>query len=169
MSGYFTRTQYDDCYFNTYSTTTSAPLGYSLYAGKFEHDNSKSKTFCDRNYCDKCDDNNSATIPNNWDSVPLRTDIESDLSGRSRILSKCPTQKYLPCGLKKYEDLGAKKPLEFEKQFGTDFCGVGSVTNPWLCERNINPTNLKQYDPSILLEKAKLTNGRVVFTLNKVN
>ncbi len=71
----FNRLSYDSCAYSKTLQQSTDPLEYSLYKGKFES-------------CKNCPD-----FTNNLD-FGVRTDVESDLKGQTRIGSKCVSEKY---------------------------------------------------------------------------
>ena len=75
--GAYNRTMYDNCAYDLKVKTSTTPLEYALYEGKYEN-------------CNKCKYNNQFVKP--YDLV----DIESDLTNRNRLQSKCPSMKYKP-------------------------------------------------------------------------
>ena len=73
----FNRLSYDSCAYSKTLQESTDPLEYSLFKGKFES-------------CATCV---VGDYTNNLD-FGIRSDIESDLKGQSRIESKCPSEKY---------------------------------------------------------------------------
>jgi hypothetical protein len=121
MSGIFNKTLYDDCAFKQRTMTSVEPLFYELYNGKFEN----SLT---------CKNNKGSQIPNTWGSIGLRTDVESELQYRTIPLTKCATEKYIACG---YTKGNGKKSNAYTG------CTNNVVITPFLCDRDIVPTNMK--------------------------
>ncbi len=77
----------DDCYINQYNYTTSSPLNYMLYNGKYENNTLY------------CAGNNNCNTENNWTTIGDRTDVDSYLKNVSLYSSKCVINKNLPCNL----------------------------------------------------------------------
>ena len=73
----FSRLSYDSCAYSKNLQQSTDPLEYSLFKGKFES-------------CTTCP---IGDFTNNLD-FGIRSDIESDLKGQSRIGSKCPSEKF---------------------------------------------------------------------------
>ena len=73
----FNRLSYDSCAYSKTLQQSTDPLEYNLFKGKFEA-------------CNTCP---VGDFTNNLD-FGVRSDIESDLKGQSRLGSKCPSEKY---------------------------------------------------------------------------
>lgn len=73
-----TRTPYDPCAYNKEISESVAPYAYQMYDGKFENNN-------------RCV-YEVFTRPFDRDIV----NIESDLTNRTRMNSRCPSQQYTP-------------------------------------------------------------------------
>ena len=73
------RLKYDCCTYKTDLRQSTSPLGYMLYEGKFEN-------------CGKCMHNN---VFYRKQDVRL-VDVESELSNRTRVGTRCPEFKYNP-------------------------------------------------------------------------
>jgi len=73
----FNRLSYDSCAYSKNLQQSVDPLEYSLFKGKFES-------------CISCP---VGDFTNNLD-FGIKSDIESDLKGQTRIGSKCPIEKY---------------------------------------------------------------------------
>jgi len=73
----FNRLSYDSCAYSKNLQQSTDPLEYYLYKGKFES-------------CTQCV---VGDFTNNLD-FGIRSDIESDLKGQTRVGSKCPSEKY---------------------------------------------------------------------------
>lgn len=76
--GFSSRLPYDLCAYNKELGESTAPYAYQMYDGKFEN-------------CNKCVYDHY-TRPFDGDIV----DVDSDLSNRTRIASKCPSKMYNP-------------------------------------------------------------------------
>lgn len=68
---------YDSCAYSKTLQESTNPLEYNLFKGKFES-------------CNSCP---IGDFTNNLD-FGVRTDIESDLKGQTRLGSKCPSEKF---------------------------------------------------------------------------
>jgi hypothetical protein len=71
----FNRLTYDSCAYAKTLQQSTDPLEYQLYKGKYEG-------------CAQC-----TTYTNNLD-FGVKTDVESDLKGQTRVGSKCPDTKF---------------------------------------------------------------------------
>jgi len=135
MSGYNSRFLNDQCTYDQYIRTTVEPCNYKLYSGAFEHDemtikNGPCKT-SEKYGCKYCDTNNTANIEARWDTIGLRTDIESDLITITRPNTRCADLKFHPCG------------PGCTSKFCEVTCPNHVVVNTLVCDRHIVPTNNK--------------------------
>ena len=73
----FNRLSYDSCAYSKTLQQSTDPLEYSLFKGKFES-------------CNACP---VGDYTNNLD-FGVRSDIESELKGQTRLGSKCPSEKF---------------------------------------------------------------------------
>jgi len=121
MSGIFNKTLYDDCAFKQRTMTSTEPLHYELFNGKFENGLT-------------CKKNSGAFVANTWKTIGSRTDVESELQFRTIPLTKCATEKYIACG---FTGNNGKKSNSYTK------CSNNIVVTPYLCDRDIVPTNMK--------------------------
>jgi hypothetical protein len=136
MSGYNARFLYDQCNFEQNLKSTTDPCRYQLFNDKYENTNMTIKNGpcsgdISRIGCDPCFTNKTANIEAKWDTIGIRTDIESDLMSINRPMTRCGDLKYHPCGsgcTKKY----------CEKK-----CQNHVVVNTLACNRSIVPTNNK--------------------------
>ena len=115
MSGSYNRKLYDNCQFQLKLRESVSPGEYKLYAGAHENE-------LNTEYCQK---NGKATISNKWDAVGKRTEVESELLYLVRG-SNCNHDKHKPCDL-------SKEPR----------CNPGVPAVPYVCDRDIVPTNMK--------------------------
>ena len=124
MSGYNSRFLYDQCTFDQNLKSSVEPCKYRLVVDKYENQNMTIKNGpCGGDLkkigCKPCDTNTSANIEAKWDTIGLRTDIESDLFAINRPNTRCADLKYHPCGkgcTKKYcEKKGIKMYRFLEK------------------------------------------------------
>lgn len=135
MAGIFSRSQYDECYFDQRNLSNINEYSYSMnvdsYVNPNFNKNVKSNT-CDLhgqnvNNCSICNANKDAGLLQSPDNFAKRTEIENNLFGIERPLSLCGTQKYTGCAI--------KSSVASE-------CDNVIAANPYLCERDIVPTNL---------------------------
>jgi len=136
MSGYNARFLYDQCTFDQNLKSSTEPCRYSLLVGKFENNNMTIKNGPCKNDskkigCAPCDTNNKANIEAKWETIGLRTDIESDLLAINRPNTRCVDLKYHPCGPNCSKKDCPKK------------CPKYVVVNTLVCDRHIVPTNNK--------------------------
>jgi hypothetical protein len=73
----FNRLSYDSCAYSKTLQQSTDPLEYNLFKGKFES-------------CNSCP---VGDFTNNLE-FGIRSDIESDLKGQTRLVSKCPSEKF---------------------------------------------------------------------------
>ena len=73
----FNRLGYDSCAYAKTLQQSTDPLEYNLYRGKYEG-------------CAQCE---ISSYTNNLD-FGIKTDVESDLKGQTRVGSKCPDSKF---------------------------------------------------------------------------
>lgn len=136
MAGFNSRFLYDQCTFDQNLRSSTEPCRYQLVVDKFENNNMGiQKDPCIKgptNYsCKTCDINSTANIESTWDTIGIRTDIESDLLVLNLPNSRCVDIKYHPCG-----NL-CNKPNCVKK------CPNPIIVNTRVCDRNIVPTNNK--------------------------
>ena len=115
MSGSYNRKLYDNCQFQLKLKESVTPGDYRLYPGQAENE-------LNSEYCEK---NIKANIPNTWSAIGYRTDIESELLYLVKG-SNCVHDKHKPCDKSN------------EKR-----CNPGIPAVPYICERDIVPTNMK--------------------------
>lgn len=137
MSGYNCRSKFDECDFKQASAASMGQRHYAMFNGMYENPNNTKTVYpCSHGgvfagaQCRACQHNKDATIDNDFSSIEVRTDIESDLRIMRKSLGRCMANKYLPC------------PLD-EKA-----CTKHVVVNPILCDRDIVPTNMVRYQKS---------------------
>ena len=115
MSGIFDKKLYDDCQIKLKLGESTKPSIYNLYPGAYEND-------LNNQYCKK---NTNSTISNKWDSIGKRTDIESELIQISKRGTNCVSDKHKPC-----------------TNANDITCNPGVAANPYICNRDIVPTNM---------------------------
>jgi hypothetical protein len=137
MSGISSRTSFDNCALSQLTKTSVGPSEYALFL-----DYNISPTFryskdvvCNANdkqkiKCDSCDVNKNAIVNLGPESFGLRSEIQDNLNGITRNLTKCASEKFLSCQF----NVPNRKKGECENYI---------AVTPKLCERNIVPTNLK--------------------------
>jgi hypothetical protein len=137
MSGYNSRFLYDQCTIDQNLKSSTDPCRYQLMLDKFENINMTIKNgpcqgdINKKMKCDPCNDNRIANIEAKWDTIGLRTEIESDLWAINRPNTRCVDLKYHPCG------------PGCNKQYCSKTCPNHVIVNTRLCDRNIVPTNNK--------------------------
>ena len=134
MSGYNSRFLYDQCTFDQNLISSTKPGKYDLLVDKYENENMTIKNSPCKNSkinCKPCNTNDKATIEAKWNSIGVRTDIESDLWAINRLNTRCANLKYFPCGPGCNTKYCEKK------------CPNHVVVNTIICDRHIVPTNNK--------------------------
>jgi hypothetical protein len=142
MSGLQTNLKYDqNTTFQNLVQITRQHLNYDFFQPKYEnYPQSQIVSTCDGKFlvadCVVCDAN-QGSMTNTLQNLTYRLDVENDLLGKTRLLSGCDTDKYLPYYAK---DANAPNPNK-------------AIVQPLLCERKIVPTNMKPFtspfpDPS---------------------
>jgi len=135
MSGIFSRTQYDECYFDQRNAANINEYNYQMNVDSYVNPNlngNTKKQSCNIHSskvdnCAICNANKEADLFQSPEDFGKRTTIENNLFGIERPLSLCGTQKYTGCAIK------SQVPNE---------CDNIVAVNPFLCERDIVPTNL---------------------------
>lgn len=137
MSGIFSRTQYDDCYSTEYKNINEQKYNYSLFLNYNVSPNMKANTnICihnnleDKVDCHTCDLNKEATIDKTPKHFKKLTEIDSNLKGINRHLTYCNNKKFKGC---------------FSNQ-DSEECANNITINPYLCDRDVVPTNMKKFD-----------------------
>jgi hypothetical protein len=136
MSGINSRLIHDSCAQSEKTKTSCAPGNYAIYLDSYVSPTLKtSKDVVCLNEsklvgCDSCDTNKNATLELGPQSFVQRADIEDNLRGIKRNLSLCSNQHFMSC------DVNAANRIAGE-------CTNVITVNPYLCDRNIAPTNLK--------------------------
>ena len=118
MSGQWDRLPYDGCATNWKLNQSIAPgsNNYALYVGVHENDlNSQ-----------YCDENKNCSIQNTWKTIGKRTEIESNLLDIDNRATLCNDDKHAPC------EQNSQKPM----------CNIGIPCTPYVCDRDITPTNM---------------------------
>ena len=114
--GIFARNLYGKCETEQALKQNLGPGQYRLR--KFAHEVPLNSNMCNKN--------TNAVIPNTYDGIGYRTHIENDLTVRVR-LTDCDADKHKPC------TVGSTSIS----------CNPGVPANPFVCERDIVPTNMK--------------------------
>jgi len=136
MSGINSRLMYDSCAQAEKTKTVVAPGNYAMFLDNYVSPTLKSsKDIVCLNEtktigCNQCDTNKNATLELGPQSFVQRADIEDNLRGVKRNLTKCTNQKFMSC------EVNAANRIAGE-------CNNVITVNPYLCDRNIVPTNLK--------------------------
>lgn len=134
MAGYNSRFLYDQCTFDQNLKMTTEPCRYQHLVDKFENNNMAiGKDPCMKSNCKfgckSCDYNNNANIEARWDTIGLRTDIESDLWVLNRPNTRCIKYKFHKCN------------KECSKEKCNKTCPNYIILNTLICDRSIVPTN----------------------------
>lgn len=127
MSGISNKLNFDQCYMDQYVRTSEGVAAYTQFLDFYVNPNTNlpAPPVCttfgnDTASCSACSKNTEATLSRAPTDFEKRTDIESCLRGIGRPLSLCSSGKNLMC--------------------------AGEVTvNPFLCDRDITPTNLPKF------------------------
>lgn len=142
---FFARPLYDNCNYYQDLHQSTSPLNYALLVDNYENKQNSNAVFpCNGSFvevkCEPCLDNKEANITNTFDSVPYRTDIESELKLINYRLSRCSGEKFQPCqaGCLKCGSKGVAGALN-----SYPVCNKVIPTVALLCDRKIVPTNMK--------------------------
>lgn len=134
MSGIFSRTQYDECYFNEYKKINEQNYNYSLFLDYNVNPNMQTNmNVCmhnniNKNNCNVCNLNKDATLDKTPDNFKKITEIDGNLKGINYQLSYCDNKKFKGCFTESEE------------------CANNIIINSQLCDREIAPTNMKKFD-----------------------
>lgn len=132
MSGNFGKLKYDECAYNQYVRMTIEPGMYNHFLNRFENNvDSVIDKSCNKN----------ANIKNDIKSINSEIlDIDSELKLYTYRASTCAVKKYLPKKLNCVNDVNQ--------------CDTKNiVVVPKICDRLINPTNMKMPKYSGLVYK----------------
>lgn len=135
MSGLNTRTNNDLCAIEQQTRDSIGDANYRLVVDAYVHPKFKSgpDAVCKEGSnagCLMCNENVSATMNLGSVSFGTRVDLEDNLRGIKRIYTKCSNSKFTPC------DFPSSNRIDGE-------CTNTITFNPYLCERDIVPTNVK--------------------------
>jgi len=109
------RKLYDSCQLSqTLKQSVDPTDKHILFIDKFEN----------KLNSEHCKKNNDADIKNTFDDIGKRTEIENDLYDLNKG-TNCIDDKHKPCS-----NSNEKK------------CNIGVLANPYICERDITPTNM---------------------------
>jgi hypothetical protein len=124
MSAYFSNLIYDPCALAQRLKESTGPMQYRLYLGAFEN----------------C--NNICAVPGNFPENPIPfVDVESELTGRTRIQSLCPGANYPFCN-------GGNCITTDDKR-------IPPFIPYMACDRDITPTNMRKLNnPGYVLPNA---------------
>jgi hypothetical protein len=114
---------YDKCAYGQKIQSSTDPLSYQLFTGKFENCGRCNKTQTYSGQYENC--GTTACYKNN--KTLLRVDVESDLRGIDRVASQCSSLKYHP---------NCNNPSTCVSKNDSR---VPTFSPPYLCE--IRPTN----------------------------
>jgi hypothetical protein len=146
MSGYQTQSMYDE---NTTKQDlvqiTSISNSYNYFLPMWENRPVTDKLgTCNGKFvhveCELCKENENV-MTNTLENLDYRIDTENDLSGRTRILSKWDGSKYVPC----YASNGCTKETNTTNEKTNPCDSIKPIAAPLLCDRFVNPTNMRQY------------------------
>jgi|SaaInlStandDraft_3_1057020.scaffolds.fasta_scaffold83282_2 hypothetical protein len=133
MSGIHARSRNDKCAVKEYYADSMEPANYALNVDARVNPSFKTneQTLCtDKSMgCSKIKDSN-ATMNLGPETFGKRIDIEENLRGTNRILSKCQSAKHYPC------------TIEASNRLAGECVNVITV-NPHLYDRDIVPTNME--------------------------
>jgi len=135
MSGIQTNLKYDvNTTVQNLVQVTRKHLNYDFVTEKYEnYPNSHIVSTCDGKFlvaeCNTCNAN-QGSMTNTLQNLNYRIGLENDLLGKTRLLSDCDADKYLPYYAK---DPNAENPYK-------------AIVQPLLCERQIVPTNMKPFN-----------------------
>jgi hypothetical protein len=138
MSGINSRLIHDSCAISEKIKTSCTAGDYSMFLDYHINPNFRkaSDVPCINSVktvgCDACDKNKNATLELGPQTFGELTSIENNLRGIHRNLSKCSNQQFMSCELNPNSESRIKGE-----------CDNVVILNPYLCERNIVPTNLK--------------------------
>jgi hypothetical protein len=129
MSSYFSNLIYDPCALAQRVRESTGPMQYRLYLGAYEN----------------C--NNICATPGNFPANPIPlVDVDSELTGRTRIQSLCSGSKYPYCN-------GGECLLTDDKR-------IPPFTPYMACDRDITPTNMRPLsNPGYVLPSANFCAG----------
>jgi hypothetical protein len=137
MSGIFTRPQYDECYSKEYKKMNDPAYNYSIFLDYNVNPNMKANmNICLYNNeknnenkhvkCHTCDLNKEATLDKTPENFKKITEIDNNLKGINYHLTYCNDKKFQGCFNNTEEN--------------------NITVNPYLCNREITPTNMKKFD-----------------------
>ena len=134
MAGYNARFLYDQCTFDQNLKTSTEPCRYQLLGDKYENNNMGiGKDVCLKSKCKfgckSCNNNSMANIEANWNTIGLRTDIESELWVMNRPSTRCVKYKYHKCS------------PDCTQEKCNKTCPNYIILNTKICDRSIVPTN----------------------------
>lgn len=135
MSGLNTRLNNDLCAIEQQTRDSIGDANYRLVVDAYVHPTFKKRSdvTCkdgSKTGCLKCGENDASTMNLGPQSFGNRVDIEDNLRGIKRIYTKCSNGKFTPC----FFPSGSRVEGE---------CTNTITFNPYLCERDIVPTNAK--------------------------
>lgn len=144
MSGYQTNLRYDVCATQQAIEQSTAPFrNYNFLLAKYENTlTSNTVATCDGKFahieCNACK-TNEGTTTNTLENLDYRISAENDLLGLTRPTTKCDSLKFQPCYIKDCDN-------KCNDNTDASSCdGQKVITQPLLCDRSINPTNMKPF------------------------
>jgi len=139
MSGIYSRLPYDQCAGVQKTRDSCEPGNYITSLDLYINPTFKNvqDVPCANNEkdigCKKCDLNTGSVMGLGPENFGQKADIEDNLRGIKRNLTKCASEQFVGCDFKVQNRV-------------KDECNNFVVVTPGLCERNIVPTNMKLPD-----------------------
>lgn len=139
MSGIFARLPYDQCAGEQHTRTSVEPGNYSINLDSHINPTFKNNTDipCVNNEkdigCKSCTSNTNVLMGLGPENFGQKADIEDNLKGIKRNLTKCASEKFLSCDF--------RVPNRIANE-----CNNITVVTPGICERHIVPTNMVRLD-----------------------
>lgn len=126
MSGVYTRSPYDECYFKQYNSLNKSQFEYHMFLNTYinscPHQDSSDN-------CPLCNHNKEAQLTDMPNDFVQKITIDSSMKGIDRILHYCDDDQSALCNIKQAPRTVAENNM------------VPNI--PYLCDRLINPTNMK--------------------------
>lgn len=137
MAGIQTQPRFDVCAtVQSINQSTRQFRNYDFLLPKFENTlSTNTLATCDGKFahieCKACK-YNDGTMTNTRQNLDYRIPLENDLLGQTRLWGNCDNLKYRPCNV---DRCNCNKST----------CNYKALNQPLLCDRSVNPTNMKQY------------------------
>ena len=123
MSGIYTRTPYDECFFKEYNRLNKSQFEYHMFLNTYVNSCPHQDV---SNNCPICSHNTEAQLTDLPNDFVQKVSIESSMKGIDGVLHYCNDDDSSLCNIKRSLN---------------DNNMVPNV--PYLCDRLINPTNMK--------------------------